>query len=292
MKRGKTQMNVLVTGGAGFLGKYVVELIKGCHVVDNFDPRCGGTNEPNVIAVDVRDFESLEAIILSLKISHIIHLAAYGRNLTCQKFPHDAWNVNVVGTFNVLEVARKHPHTVKRVVCASSNIVLSDQKTVYKQTKLAVEKLVKLYSSYGVSCMGLRPSNIYGRGQSKKEYQPCAFAGLDKSYAENGHFVVTGDGTQSRDWVHAADVADAFLLALSSSFSGKTIDVCTGKLTSINEVAQLLRVPIKYTEARPGDAKQLVSDPEEAKNILGFVSKRKLEQTVYEAFPEVMKASM
>lgn len=282
-------MRVLVTGGAGFLGKYVVKATEACAVIDNLDPRCGGTEVEDRINISVENLESTEKAVLEFKATHIVHLAAFGRNLTCEEFPFDAWRTNVEGTLNILEIALRHPDTVKRVVCASSNIVLSDKATVYKTTKESVESLLKMYSRLGVSCMGLRPSNIYGEGQSKTEFQPCAFAGLDKGFSKEGAFTVTGDGTQSRDWVHAADVADAFYKALLSDFSGGTVDVCTGKLTSINEVAKLLNVPVRYTAPRPGDAAELVSDPKKAKELLGFESSRKLVDFVHDAFPEVKK---
>ena len=230
----------------------------------------------------------LKFIIPVHKITHIIHLAAYGRNLTCQHFPEAAWKTNVTGTFNVLEAARQLPQ-VERVVCASSNITLSDKPTVYKTTKKVCEDLVALYSTMGVSCMALRPSNIYGKGQSKTEYQPCAFAGLDKSYAEKDYFSITGDGTQSRDWTHAKDVARAFKLALLSDISGVTVDVCTGKLASMNTVAGLLDVDVKYVPARPGDAKELVSDPKPASDLIGFNSEVPLEEGIWDAFPEVAR---
>jgi nucleoside-diphosphate-sugar epimerase len=195
--------------------------------------------------------------------------------------------VNVNGTLNVLELARRYPNQIQRVVCASSNITLSNKPTVYKDTKLAVESLIGLYHTLGVSCMGLRPSNIYGTGQSKEEYQPCAFAGLDKGYMEKKYFSITGDGTQARDWVHASDVAQAFRLALNSPISGITIDVCTGALYSMNEVARLLDVPIVYTPARPGDAKVLISDPSPAFSLLRFKSQIDLEDGIWDAFPGV-----
>lgn len=282
---------VLVTGGRGFLGKYVVAALQDDHQVisfDNMDPICGGSGDfdnPYFVG-DVRNLERLYDIVSKFEIDTIIHLAAYGRNLSCRDFPSKAWDVNVTGTKNVLEVARLNCG-VKRVVVCSSNIVLSDVPTVYKTTKQVVEQLIELYSTLGVSVMGLRPSNIYGKYQSKDEYQPCAFAGLDASYAQNGFFTITGDGTQARDWVHAADVARAFKIAAESEVRGSTADVCTGILTSMNEVATMLNVSVKYTDARPGDAKELISDPTVMEATFGFEADIKLEDGIWDAFPSV-----
>lgn len=284
-------MKALVTGGAGFLGKYVVTLLEGQEGVDvaaldNLDPVCGGTPGPHIKG-DVTEFNQLEDIICGVQFDTIIHLAAYGRNLSCQDFADRAWDVNVNGTMNVLEVARRHKDIVKRVVCCSSNITLSDVDTVYKRTKKACEELIRIAAGDGVSCMGIRPSNIYGAGQSKTEYQPCAFAGLDKTFAEHGCFKITGDGTQARDWVHAEDVARAFWLAANSPVVGDTVDACTGVLTSMNEIASILGVRIDYVDPRPGDAKVLISNPQPAADRLGFRAALDLKDRIWDAFPAV-----
>lgn len=284
-------MNILVTGGNGFLGHYVVEVLKrfGYEVIsmDNMDTLCGGSGHPDVVG-DVTSLSDLRSIVRSREITHIVHLAAYGRNLTCQDFSIRAWDVNVTGTRNVLEMAREYP--IQRIICCSSNITLSPKLTVYKATKEAVERLVELYSTLGVSCMGIRPSNIYGRGQSKTEYQPCAFAGLDKGFAKDGFFTITGDGTQRRDWIHAQDVARAFHSALFCDKKGVTLDVCTGRLTSLNRVAEMLGVPVRYSEARRGDAQELVSYPGSAWEFLKFIATESLECRIEDAFPEVVRA--
>jgi UDP-glucose 4-epimerase len=282
-------MRVLVTGGGGFLGKYVVgRLLSHAETItiyDNHDPLCGGVKKPTAPRRDVRAFDYLTGIIDYREITHIVHLAAYGRNLTCQHHPSRAWDVNVQGTKNVLQAALDTG--VRRVVVCSSNIVLSDQPTVYKATKQAVEELVQMYATLGVSCMGLRPSNIYGVGQSKTEYQMCAFAGLDESYKKFSCFKITGDGTQTRDWVHAGDVADAFALALDSDICGETLDICTGVQTSMNAIADYLQVPVDYIDDRPGDAKSLYSCPHAAQARLKFTAKRALREHIHEAFPSV-----
>lgn len=288
-------MKVLVTGGSGFLGKQVIKTLEqqdiDCASFDNIEAHCGGDDASWGIPGDVTNFHQLENVILSSGFDTILHLAAYGRNLSCQDFPQRAWEVNVDGTHNVLEVARLHPDVVKRVVVCSSNITLSDVATTYKMTKLVDEYLVELYASMGVSVMGLRPSNICGIGQSRTEYQPCAMAGMDLGFEKDGFFSITGDGTQARDFVNVKDVARAFVLAMGSDVVGETLDICTGKLTSMNEVAALAGAPVKYVDPRPGDAKVLISDPVPAWNKLEFNSEIGIEQTVKDSFPAVMKAT-
>ena len=114
-----------------------------------------------------------------------------------------------------------------------------------------------------------------------------AFAGLDIGFERDGFVTITGDGTQTRDWVHAEDVARAFEYALESNVRGVTLDVCTGVQTSMNSIAGMLDVPVKYIEARAGDAKELISDPGPARYELGFKAELWLEQRIMDAFPAI-----
>jgi UDP-glucose 4-epimerase len=292
----------LITGGLGFLGQHTVEAVtRAGHdvtVIDNLEGACGGNPDLasseayDYLKVDVTGFGELQNAIRAVNPDVILHLAAYGRNLSCRDFADRALEVNVRGTANILMAAA---HTwwrerAPRVVVCSSNVTLSDQDTVYKSTKKQCEKLVEDYARSGLSVMGLRPSNIYGCGQSRTEYQPCAFAGLDIGFARSlaegePQFTITGDGSQSRDFTHAGDVADAFVLAANSALSGCTLDIATGRQISMNEVASLLGVKVVYTDARPGDAKALVSNIEPARALLGFTARRSLDRHLWEAFP-------
>jgi UDP-glucose 4-epimerase len=282
---------VLVTGGAGFLGRHVVKLLENSgHYVrafDNGEMLCGADGNFAHIPGDVTNFEQLASVALCDPYDAIIHLAALGRNLTCQDNPKLAWDVNVGGTLNVLEIARQNPEKIKRVVVCSSNIVLCPDMTVYKATKVAAELLVKAYARMGVSAVALRPCNIAGDGQSRTEYQPCAFAGMDIAFEKQGHFKITGDGTQTRDFIHAADVARAFELALTKGTPGEAYDVATGKLTSMNEVCAMLGTEPVYVPARPGDAKTIVSDPSKARQDLGFIAEIGMERILRDSFPSV-----
>jgi UDP-glucose 4-epimerase len=275
---------ILLTGAAGFLGRAVARRLKlrtdveDVLAIDNFDPLCGGENKTgDVVFGDVLSSPHYDP-------THIIHLAALGRNLTCEENPHRAFMVNVGGTLAMLELAKGWK---AQMLFCSSNIVLSSSETMYRLTKRTAEQLVQVYARHGLNVMTLRPSNIAGPGQSRTEFQPCSFAAMDRCYEQKGHIEITGDGWQRRDYVHVDDVARAFMLGLDRMIPGTTFDICTGKLIAINEVAEMLAVPVKHVEPRPGDARSLVSDHRPASNQLDFRATIGIEQTVRESFPTV-----
>ena len=286
-------INLLITGACGFLGTHVSNLmacdqrVDGLFLVDNIEPTCGGRDDASRVrcSVDVTDHDALTSFMGGNGITHVIHLVALGRNLNCQGWPLRAWEVNLMGTVNVLEASRLLNLT--RVVTCSSNITLCPDMTTYKATKLAAELAVLAYQRYGLSCQALRPSNIHGSGQSSTEFQPCAFAGLNASYKQNGCFSITGDGSQTRDFVHADDVARAFQLALFSTHCGPALDIATGEMTSMNALASMLGVPVTYLPSRPGDALAIVSDPQPAKAALGFTAMIPLRSSIWDSFPDV-----
>jgi UDP-glucose 4-epimerase len=289
-------MKVLVTGSAGFLGGHLMQRLKnntnveGVNGVDNIEPTCGGRDDAKMLrfSVDVSDFNAIDDFIKTYGITHIVHAAALGRNLNCQADPLRAWQVNTMGTVNVLEAARLN--NVQRVVCVSSNICLCPDMTTYKATKLSLEHAVEAYQRYGLSCQAVRPCNIHGPGQSPDELQPCAFRGMDNSFKANGYFTITGDGTQSRDFVDVRDVARAIEMTLFSNCTVPAFDIATGRLVSMNEVASMLGVPVVYAPKRPGDAMTIISDIEPAKQAIGFEAEIQLEDTILDSFPSVVEA--
>ena len=284
---------VLVTGAAGFLGRHVMHQLKMLDDVevvgiDNFEPLCGSDISDNSLRGDVCESDGWQFLTPGIgRPTHIIHLAAIGRNLTCEQNPRRAFEVNVDGTLNMLELAVK---CRAEFLHCSSNIVLSNRSTTYRLTKRVAEDLVRLYAQHGVRAMILRPSNIAGAGQSRTEFQPCAFASMDKCFEEKGYIELTGDGMQRRDFINVKDVARAFVQALDFMTPGVTMDICTGTRVTLLNVTELLGVPVKFVDPRPGDAMDLVSDPHPALTLMNFRSKCSFPDTVAESFPMVMRA--
>jgi UDP-glucose 4-epimerase len=254
---------ILVIGGAGFIGSHIVEQLTQTDVgevivYDNFfrgrmdnlrqaltDPRVhifphGG----DVLHSDILD-KAMEGV------DGVFHLAALWL-LQCHEYPRSAFDVNIRGTFNVIEAAIKHK--VKRVVYSSSASVYGDALelpmtedhpynnfTFYGATKIAGEHMFKsLGHRYGLNWAGLRYMNVYGPGQDYKGAYIAVMMRILDNIDRGIAPVVYGDGSQQYDFVDVSDVARANILAMQADVSGKNYNVGRGIGTSIKELAELL----------------------------------------------------
>lgn len=254
---------LLVIGGAGLIGSHLVDQLTKTGaaeivVYDNFqrgrlenlrdalrDPRV--TVHPHggdVLHPDVLD-RAMEGI------DGVFHLAALWL-LHCHEYPRSAFDVNIRGTFNVIEAAIKHG--VKRVVYSSSASVYGDalslpmtedhpynNNTFYGATKIAGEHMFKaLGHRYGLAWVGLRYMNVYGPRQDYHgAYIAVMMQMLDR--IDRGESpVVFGDGSQKYDFVYVEDVARANLCAMAATASGRNYNVGRGIGTSVKELAELL----------------------------------------------------
>ena len=254
---------ILVIGGAGFIGSNVVaELLKEdiseLVIFDNFargdfdyiseslkDKRC--TFYPH--GGDIRDIDILNEAMKG--VDAVIHLAAMWL-LHCKDFPRTAFEVNIKGTFNVLEACVNN--NVQRLVYSSSASVYGDalevpmteehvfnNKNFYGATKIAGEAMCRaMFDRYGLNYVGLRYMNVYGPHQD----QTAAYTGvvpimLNKIDA-NEEPTINGDGSQAYDFVSVYDVARSNVLALKSEATDEFYNVGTGVQTSIKELCELI----------------------------------------------------
>jgi len=280
---------ILVIGGAGFIGSFVVsELLKEevaeVVVYDNFargkksyldeqlnDPRC--TIFP--IGGDIRDLDILDAAVKGK--DYVIALAAMWL-LHCKDFPRTAFEVNIAGTFNVLEACVRH--IVKKLVWSSSASVYGDavelpmteshpfnNKNFYGASKIAGEAMATAFNErYGLSIIGLRYMNVYGPHQD----QTAAYTGvvpimLNKIEADEAP-VINGDGSQAYDFIYVEDVARCNVEALKAETTFGMYNVGTEVQTSIKELCDLILelknsdLKVIYKPYSADDARALVQN--------------------------------
>lgn len=251
-------MNVIVTGGAGFLGSHVVEeLISQKHspiIIDNFSNSDGNTirkfvkeKKAKLIKLDVRNFNQVKKLP---KASAVIHLAAVASISESYKNPKYVSDVNINGTLNMLEFCKIQK--IKKFIFISSASVFgdADQKVsekihpeptnLYGTTKLIGEHLCKIYSSkFGINCVVLRPFNIYGPRQNK-EYAPVIPKFLSQLKA-NKPPKIFGTGKQTRDFINVLDASCGIILALKYKRKPFSIfHLASGKSIKIIELAKIM----------------------------------------------------
>lgn len=255
--------SVLVIGGAGFIGSHVVEELieQGAGEVIIYDNFTRGTmdNLESALCNDkVRVFE-LGGDINQIDIlneavkgrDYVIHLAALWL-LHCYEYPRNAFQVNVEGTFNVLEACVRHK--VKKLVYSSSASVYGDalelpmtedhpynNQTFYGATKIAGEHMCRSYfHRYGLNFAALRYMNVYG---ARQDYMGTYIAVIMKMLDRIDKGLpplVYGDGSQSYDFIYVSDVAKANVCALKSDANNDFLNVGSGTQTSIKELAEMV----------------------------------------------------
>ena len=280
-------MKYVVTGGAGFIGNNIVKLlVKKGHNVDIIDNLHTGKKENlkeifdeiNFYQVDIRNKKDLEKIIKNC--DGIFHEAALTAVPESFEKPQEYNEVNVIGTKNIFEVAKKEKI---RVVYASSSSIYGDVKNTpikenayrkpinpYGQTKLDDEFLAEKLSKNNVSIIGLRYFNVYGIGQTG------SYAGVITKFLENiknqKSFIVNGNGNQVRDFIHVKDIAQANVAAMESKTKNGFFNIGTEIPTSINNLAKLM-VELSNHKHKIIHGPQLEGDIEISQADMNFTNK-------------------
>lgn len=277
-----------MTGGRGFVGSHLVDALvaRGDDVLV-LDNEASGDNWNEGARYVHHDLTYSTPEFGPEPTDVVFHCAAVGRTPEAMARPLHCWNLNVMGSVRLLEACRRLE--VSRVVLSSSNIVYGAE-TPYKASKLAMEQAAKVYADlYGLSTICLRYGNTYGPRQREDGFEPNVFPALRKSLREDGFARISGNGEQTRDFVHVSDVVQANLLAAESDQTGE-YDICTGRSTSLNEIVRLLKCPLQYGPEREGDVKHIKQDPAPADVDLGFKSTVVLEDGIKDSFPEAVPA--
>jgi UDP-glucose 4-epimerase len=293
-----------VIGGAGFIGSHIVdqllaEPVREVIIVDNFvrGTRANIENaltDPRVTLIEgsITDRALMDRVLAGT--DGLFMLAALWL-YECVHEPRKALEVNVDGTWNVIEAARLAG--VKRIVYSSSASVYGDavtlpmteehpfnNRTMYGATKIAGEQFLRSqYEQHKLPYVALRYMNVYGpRMDYKGTYVSVIMKVLDRLDAGERP-VVFGDGSQAYDFVHVADVARANILSMKSDVADESFNVGTGVQTTINElVGDLLAitgsaVTIDYRPNEQMFVTNRVGSTEKASRLLGFEAATPLE---------------
>ena len=289
-------MNVLVSGGAGFIGSHIVDAyIDAGHevtIVDNMTTGAEANINPRaeMHVVDIRDRDAIDALFDAKPYDLVNHHAAQLDVRVSVRDPQFDAAQNVIGSLNLFEAARRTG--VKRIVFASTGgAVYGEQEyfpadenhptnpiSPYGVTKLSVEKYLHYYHTvHGIDTLIFRYTNVYGPRQN-----PHGEAGVIAIFCDRmvrgAQPVINGDGGQTRDYLFVEDLVRAHMLGLDylAAKGSGTFNLCTATETTVNELFHILDDLLggsfleQHAPAQPGEQRRSVCSYQKAKQILGW----------------------
>jgi UDP-glucose 4-epimerase len=288
--------NVLVTGGAGFIGSHLVHrLLKAGHfvrVIDDLSTGCrcnmkGFHDYIHFIYGDIRSPTNCK--LACTDIDYVFHQAAIPSVPKSVNDPIPSHNVNINGTFNMLQAAQKCG--VRRFIYAASssaygNTIESPKHEGIKPVPLspyAVQKYVgecyckAFFECYGLETISLRYFNVFGERQDPKSQYAAAIPTFITSLLKGEAPTVYGDGKQTRDFTYIDNVVEGNMRALCANKTcGEVVNIACGGQLSVNYIlsiiSQAIEIPLEvnYVDRRPGDIEHSCANIQLAKSLLGF----------------------
>ena len=268
---------ILVTGSSGFVGKNLIEELK------RQDADVLTLTDHNGRRIDIRDSKRVTGIINEIRnIDIVYHLAAITSVPFSFENPGETYEVNVLGTLNILELCRLG--NADKIVFASSYVYGQPQylpidenhplqpTNPYARSKILGEELCRAYNTdFGVKCIILRPFNIYGVGQSKNFLIPSIIAQLRYGKIE------LKDPEPKRDFIYISDVIDAYIKAGEVNGDFEVFNIGYGKSYSVKEIVDKIiqlygkDVKVKYSgERRKNEVMDTIANIKKAEEKLGW----------------------
>ncbi len=272
------EKRILVTGSSGFVGKSLVEVLKeqGTEVVLTLD-------DHDIGRIDIRNQQSIKYVINKIKdIDIVYHLAAITSVPFSFKNPRETYDVNVLGTLNILELCRSCD--ADKIVFASSYVYGQPQympidevhplqpANPYARSKVLGEELCRAYNAdFGLKCIILRPFNIYGVGQSNNFLIPSIIAQLRYGNIE------LKDPEPKRDFIYISDVISAYIKAGEFNGTYDVFNIGYGRSYSVKEIVDRIiciykkNIDTVYSgERRKNEVMDTVADIRKAEELMGW----------------------
>ena len=282
-------MEVLVTGGAGFIGSHLLRQLQDKDKVVVFDSLFSGSREHvpegmELVIGDVCNKEDLEKVFSAYHFDAVVHLAAQTMVPTSIENPQLDCRINLIGVLNVLECCRKYD--VPHILFSSSAAVYGDNPRVplkenevlrpaspYGITKMTTEHYLRVYHElYGLDATVFRFANVYGERQGEKG-EGGVVSIFCKLLSQGKGVTIFGNGEQTRDFVYAGDIARAIAAALPLK-GYHTMNVSTSTETSLHDLVQSFaaavghKIDVTYAPARTGDILRSTLDNQALKELL------------------------
>jgi UDP-glucose 4-epimerase len=286
-------MKIIVTGGCGFIGSHIVDKLCDLNyqviVIDDLSASENDKfyfNEKSTYhKIDICDKDKMDHLFEG--VDYIFHLAAESRIQPAIQNPNRAYNVNVIGTLNILELSKKY--NVKRIMYSSTSSVYGLTNTLptpeesdvdclnpYSQSKLMGEELFRYYyKNHKIDSVIFRYFNVFGeRSPIKGQYAPVVGIFLNQ-LKDCKSLTVVGDGEKKRDFIHVSDIADVNISAMlyTNPLESTTINVGSGKNISIKNIAKQISNNYINLPPREGEAENTLASTDKMKGILNFTPK-------------------
>jgi UDP-glucose 4-epimerase len=279
---------VLVTGGLGFIGSHLVELLLSeghqISVLDNLSSESSSrANMREVVQYWIDDIRNINSYkYVGEKFDTVFHLAALSRIQPSFQAPLDTLSVNIQGTACVLEFARRCGANV--VYAGSSSAYAGPMLNPYAYAKYTGEQVCEMYSKiYGMNTATARFFNVYGARQPIVGPYATVVGIFEEQKKKGMPLTVTGDGEQRRDFTHVSDIVKGLYALSKGDCRGEVYNLGTGRNHSINELAGLFEPKeIKYIPARPGEARTTLADISLTGQTFGWAPNMTLEKYVKE----------
>jgi len=292
-----TDSTIVITGGAGFIGSHLANRLVDHNEVIVFDNLSTGDqtqldSDVRVVEGDIRDEKLTQQTISGADV--VFHEAAEVSVQRSVENPAQSNDINITGSLNVLEAARKAD---ARVVVASSAAIYGTPTEVplteaepttpaspYGIQKLTLDHYTRVYhEQYGMDTIALRYFNVYGPGQTAGDYSGVISIFADQA-ASGDPITVEGDGSQTRDFIHIDDIVRANIAAATTENIGKAYNIGTGHEITIKELAETIhevsgsKSEITHVEPRANEIPRSCADISKANEELGFEPQTELSE--------------
>ena len=280
-------MNVLVTGGAGFIGTNLIKrLVEDGHTVMSIDNYSTGKKENHIegctyIEYDICERHNITDNFLSqwFMPDIVFHMAAIARIQPSFKHPEKYIDTNFNGTYRIVKLCMER--NVPLIYAGSSSHHSGKFKNPYTFSKDLGEEIITLYQHhFGLQAAVARFYNVYGPHQLTEGGYTTLIGRWMNNIDKGIQCEIYGDGEKRRDFTHVDDIVDGLIKIMINQKYGLSFEFGRGKNYSVNEVAKMFNIKPKYLEDKPGEAQNTLADSWLAKQQLDWVPTRNLEDFI------------